>query len=78
MFGPAAPDEGVRLPTRCAGALQGHEGAVLNVRYNGSGAYALSCGKDRTLRLWSVARGVLIKTYTGHGHEARACVRACV
>jgi mitogen-activated protein kinase organizer 1 len=77
MFGPAAPDEGVRLPTRCVGALSGHEGAVLNVRFNGSGAYALSCGKDRTLRLWSVTRGALIKTYTGHGHEVRARGGCC-
>jgi mitogen-activated protein kinase organizer 1 len=76
-FGPAAPpDESGALPTRCSAVLAGHEGAVLNVRYNCSGAYALSCGKDRTLRLWSPAKGALIKTYTGHGHEARARLEA--
>ncbi len=76
MYGPAAPDESGALPTRCASVLAGHEGAVLNVRYNASGAFALSCGKDRTLRLWSLAKGALIKTYTGHGHEARCALRA--
>jgi WD40 repeat protein len=51
--------------------LAGHEGAVLNVRYNAGGQYALSCGKDRTLRLWSLSKGALIKAYAGHGHEVR-------
>lgn len=70
VFGPAAPDDS-GLPLTCAAALSGHEGAVLAVRYSGSGGYALSCGKDRTLRLWSPAKGALIKTYAGHGHEVR-------
>lgn len=72
MYGPAAPDESAACATRCACVLSGHEGAVLNVRYNSAGGYALSCGKDRTLRLWSLGKGALIKTYTGHGHEVRS------
>jgi len=71
QYGPAPPDEGEALPTRCIASLSGHEGSVLNVRYNASGGYALSCGKDRTVRLWSLAKAALIKTYAGHGHEAR-------
>lgn len=71
VFGPAPADEGGSLPTRCVATLAGHEGAVLNVRYNAGGQYALSCGKDRTLCLWSLSKGALIKSYAGHGHEAR-------
>lgn len=51
--------------------LSGHEGAVLNVHYNSSGTFALSCGKDRTVRLWSLGKAALLKTYDGHGHEVR-------
>jgi WD40 repeat protein len=76
VFGPAPADEGGSLPTRCVATLAGHEGAVLNVRYNAGGQYALSCGKDRTLRLWSLSKGALIKAYAGHGHEARGAAGA--
>ncbi|CAA6663787.1 unnamed protein product [Spirodela intermedia] len=59
------------LPTKEANVLKGHEGAVLAVRFNGDGNYCLSCGKDRTLRLWNPHRGIHIKTYTSHGREVR-------
>ena len=60
---PAAPTE--RFPTAPLHTLEGHEGAVLALAFNGTGTYCLSCGKDRTLRLWNPHRGTLIKTYTG-------------
>ncbi|KAG2494932.1 hypothetical protein HYH03_006867 [Edaphochlamys debaryana] len=59
------------LPTKEQRVLKGHEGAVLAVRFNPHGSYCLSCGKDRTLRLWNPHSGVLVKTYTGHGYEVR-------
>lgn len=71
MYGPAPSRPEGALPSRCSAELVGHDGAVLNVRFNGSGAYILSCGKDRTVRLWSASRGALLKTYAGHGHEVR-------
>jgi mitogen-activated protein kinase organizer 1 len=72
MYGPPLPDEAqLAAATSCAGVLAGHEGAVLNVRYSANGAYALSCGKDRTVRLWSLSKRALLKTYDGHGHEVR-------
>uniref|UniRef100_A0A672MHK4 WD repeat domain-containing protein 83 n=1 Tax=Sinocyclocheilus grahami TaxID=75366 RepID=A0A672MHK4_SINGR len=33
------------------------------------GNYVLTCGSDKSLKLWSVSRGTLLKTYTGHGYE---------
>ncbi len=33
------------------------------------GNYVLSCGSDKSLKLWSASRGTLLKTYTGHGYE---------
>lgn len=63
--------EQVELPTREVNILRGHEGAVLAVRFNGNGNYCLSCGRDRTLRLWNPHRGLPIKSYKAHAREVR-------
>lgn len=59
------------LPSKEAAVLKGHEGAVLAVRFNKDGKYCLSCGKDRSLRLWNPIKGIHIKTYNGHAREVR-------
>lgn len=59
------------LPRTEANVLRGHEGAVLAARFNWNGEYCLSCGKDRTIRLWNPHRGLHIKTYKSHGREVR-------
>ncbi|CAA3010326.1 WD repeat domain-containing 83 [Olea europaea subsp. europaea] len=59
------------LPRKEANVLRGHEGAVLAARFNRNGEYCLSCGKDRTIRLWNPHRGLHIKTYKSHGREVR-------
>ncbi|KAI3831366.1 hypothetical protein MKW92_053136 [Papaver armeniacum] len=59
------------LPTKETAVLKGHEGAVLAARFNSDGNYCLSCGKDRTIRLWNPDRGIPIKTYKAHGREVR-------
>ncbi len=61
----------VGLPSKEAVVLKGHEGAVLAVRFNKDGKYCLSCGKDRSLRLWNPHKGILIKSYNGHAREVR-------
>lgn len=67
----AASKQGVKLPTREASVLRGHEGAVLAVRFNADGNYCLSCGRDRTLRLWNPHRAIPIKTYKAHARDVR-------
>jgi mitogen-activated protein kinase organizer 1 len=70
--------------------LRGHVGAVLCARYTKDGAYALTCGADRSIKLWNPARAapdtgaLLIKNYTGpHAREisqvcvADDCARFC-
>ncbi|KAH7282199.1 hypothetical protein KP509_35G018300 [Ceratopteris richardii] len=64
-------DVSTRLPTREVGVLRGHEGAVLAVRFNRNGNYCLSCGRDRTLRLWNPHNNKLIKVYKAHGRDVR-------
>ena len=31
--------------------------------------YCLTCGSDKSVKLWNPHRGLFLKTYTGHGHE---------
>ncbi|PSC74259.1 WD repeat domain-containing 83 [Micractinium conductrix] len=75
-LGPAPPPGSAlppneRLPCREHAVLTGHEGPVLAVRFNRQGTYALSGGKDRSVRLWNPHRGIPIKVYAGHGYEVR-------
>ena len=59
--------------------LRSHVGAVLCVRYTVDGSYCLSCGADRSVKLWNPHReapetgALLIKTYAGpHMKEVSA------
>ena len=31
--------------------------------------YCLTCGSDKSVKLWNPHRELCLKTYTGHGHE---------
>ena len=57
------------LPCKETNQLEGHQGAVRAVRFNYDGNYCLTCGGDKLLKLWNPHRGVLLKTYSGHGYE---------
>lgn len=35
----------------------------------GDGNYCLTCGSDKSVKLWNPHRAVQLKTYTGHGYE---------
>ncbi|KAE8734942.1 Detected protein of confused Function [Hibiscus syriacus] len=60
------------LPRKETNVLKGHDGAVLAARFNYDGNYCLSCGKDRTIRLWNPHRGIHIITYKSHCREVNA------
>lgn len=53
------------------------QGAVRTVRFNVDGNYALTCGADKTIKLWNPHKGTLIKTYTGHGYEVLDAQSSC-
>ena len=42
-----------RCPSVPAAKLKGHTGAVLDVIFTKNGRYCLTCGQDRTVRLWN-------------------------
>lgn len=44
-------------------AIDTEHGAVRSVRFNKDGNYMLTCGSDKTIKLWNPSRGLLIKTY---------------
>ncbi|KAF1330213.1 Mitogen-activated protein kinase organizer, partial [Globisporangium splendens] len=72
------------IPTTCARVLRGHHGPVNAVRFNGKehskGTYVMTCGQDKTVRLWNPHRdgldaqgdALLVKTYEGrHGYDVQ-------
>jgi len=44
----------------------GHSGLITNLTYSPDGTRLLSSSRDKTLKLWSVADGRLLKTFEGH------------
>lgn len=62
---PQAPE----LPRKLLKTLDCGQGAVRAVRFNVDGNYCLTCGSDKTLKLWNPLRGTLLRTYSGHGYE---------
>ncbi|XP_071656850.1 WD repeat domain-containing protein 83 isoform X4 [Patagioenas fasciata] len=59
------------LPRRRLRTLECGQGAVRAVRFNADGHYCLTCGADKTLRLWNPHTGAALKSYQGHGYELR-------
>lgn len=61
------------LPLKHAGDLQGIDGTVRAVRFNEDGEYCMTCGSDKSIKLWNPYKSVLLKTYNGHGYEVLDC-----
>uniref|UniRef100_A0A0B6ZG56 WD repeat domain-containing protein 83 n=1 Tax=Arion vulgaris TaxID=1028688 RepID=A0A0B6ZG56_9EUPU len=59
----------VPYPNKKTQTLDCKQGAVRSVRFNVDGSYCLTCGSDKTVKLWNPLRNLLLKTYTGHGYE---------
>uniref|UniRef100_A0A6V7IAS2 WD repeat domain-containing protein 83 n=1 Tax=Bracon brevicornis TaxID=1563983 RepID=A0A6V7IAS2_9HYME len=53
------------------------QGAVRAVRFSVDGAYCITCGSDRRVKLWNPYRNALLKTYSGHGDEVMDACGAC-
>ncbi|VDO95944.1 unnamed protein product [Soboliphyme baturini] len=61
-----------KLPSKISTVIDCKQGAVRAVRFNVDGNYCVTCGADKTLKLWNPARpdgALLLKTYFGHGYE---------
>ncbi|XP_071519678.1 WD repeat domain-containing protein 83 isoform X3 [Panulirus ornatus] len=62
-----APSEGI--PSQLVRIIECKQGAVRAVRFNVDGGYCMSCGSDKSVKLWNPHRGILLHTYNGHGYE---------
>lgn len=69
MAFPEPKPRGPELPQKRLKTLDCGQGAVRAVRFNVDGNYCLTCGSDKTLKLWNPLRGTLLRTYSGHGYE---------
>jgi WD40 repeat protein len=59
-------------PLRELRRLEGHDDGIWSVAFAPDGKTLLSGGKDRTLRLWDVDSGQLVRTLAFTPHEARS------
>ncbi|KAF0314167.1 WD repeat domain-containing protein 83 [Amphibalanus amphitrite] len=85
-IGPApAPADGAPVGSGAAASLPTvlrrqhdcQQGAVRAARLSADGAFCLTAGSDKTLKLWNPYRGTHLKTYLGHGHEVLDAAGAC-
>ncbi|CAL1544990.1 unnamed protein product [Lymnaea stagnalis] len=57
------------FPNKKTETIDCKQGAVRSVRFNVDGNYCLTCGSDKSVKLWNPLRNLLLKTYIGHGYE---------
>lgn len=43
----------------------------------GDGNYCLTCGSDKSVKLWNPHRKLLLKSYSGHGYEVMDAQSSC-
>ncbi|XP_052098205.1 WD repeat domain-containing protein 83-like [Mytilus californianus] len=65
------------IPSTLTRTIVCKQGAVRAVRFNGDGNYCITCGSDKSVKLWNPNREVLLKTYSGHGYEVLDAQASC-
>lgn len=65
------------LPLEKSNHIKCKQGAVRAVRFNVDGNYCITCGSDKTLKLWNPYTTVLLQTYSGHGYEVLDAQGSC-
>ncbi|XP_015791163.1 WD repeat domain-containing protein 83 isoform X3 [Tetranychus urticae] len=53
------------------------QGAIRAVRFNVDGDYCITCGSDKSIKLWNPRKSLLLKTYSGHGYEVMDARGSC-
>ncbi|KAM4749189.1 WD repeat domain-containing protein 83 [Rhinophrynus dorsalis] len=77
MSFPAPKPRPPELPRVLQRRLDCNQGAVRAVRFNVDGNYCMTCGSDKSLKLWNPHKGTLLKTYSGHGYEVLDAAGSC-
>lgn len=45
------------------------QGAIRAIRFNKDGNYCITCGADKTVKLWNPYKSLTLQTYSGHNQE---------
>ena len=53
------------LATRCLHSLV----TYCSIVSSADGAYCLTCGSDKSIKLWNPRKPLLLQTYNGHGND---------
>ncbi|XP_022912959.1 WD repeat domain-containing protein 83 [Onthophagus taurus] len=65
------------MDLECINTIDCNQGAIRAVRFNVDGAYCLTCGSDKKLKLWNPYKSLCLKTYGGHGNEVLDAAGSC-
>ncbi|XP_022314567.2 tyrosine-protein kinase transmembrane receptor Ror2-like [Crassostrea virginica] len=65
------------LPEKLIFETSCKQGAVRAVRFNCDGNYCLTCGSDKSVKLWNPHRNLLLKTYHTHAYEVLDAQASC-
>lgn len=52
-----------------AARFDAQQGAIRAVRFNKDGNYCVTCGADKTVKLWNPYKQIRLQTYVGHSQE---------
>ena len=58
-----------KYPSKLLHSFKCEQGAIRAVRFNFDGNYCLTCGSDKSIKLWNPKNNLLIKKYGGHGYD---------
>ncbi|XP_066913209.1 WD repeat domain-containing protein 83-like [Clytia hemisphaerica] len=62
-----------KLPLKHVVTVNERGSAIRAVRFNFDGEYCMTCGSDKSVKLWNPYKNILLKTYSGHGYEVLDC-----
>lgn len=72
LSGTELPSE-VEVKTEPIIRIDCKQGLIRAVRFNADGQYAMTCGSDRTIKLWRPNKLMQLKCYKGHSSDVVDC-----
>ncbi|XP_014216616.1 WD repeat domain-containing protein 83 [Copidosoma floridanum] len=61
----------------CTARIYCNQGAIRAVRFSEDGAYCITSGSNKKVKLWNPYKSILLKTYAGHGNEVMDACSSC-
>lgn len=54
-----------------------NQGTIRSVQFSEDGAYCITSGSNKKVKLWNPYKSILLKTYAGHGNEVMDACSSC-